>query len=211
MKINDVTLTIREGMAVWPGDPEIILHRIEKLEEGANANVTYMGFAVHAGTHIDAPRHFLADADSVDQLDLDVLVGEVTVVEIPQNVDQITASEIARAGLVRGTARVLFKTRNSNYWIEGSDTFRTGFAGITEDGAQALVDLGVKLVGIDYLSIAPYKMSRPTHLVLLKAKMVVIEGLDLSKINAGKYILYCLPLKLANSDGAPARVILVED
>jgi len=211
MKINDVTLTIREGMAVWPGDPEINLHRIEKLEEGANANVTYMGFAVHTGTHVDAPRHFLADADSVDQLDLEVLVGGVTVVEIPQKVDQITASEIDKAGLVKGTERVLFKTRNSNYWIEGSDTFQTGFAGITDDGAQALVDLGVKLVGIDYLSIAPYKMSRPTHLVLLKARMVVIEGLNLSKINAGKYMLYCLPIKLANSDGAPARVILVEE
>lgn len=211
MKINDVTITIREGMAVWPGEPEVELHRVKKLEDGANANVTYMGFAVHTGTHVDAPCHFLAGDNAVDQLDLNILVGEVTVVEIPQSVDQITAAEIAGCGLVSGTERVLFKTRNSNYWIEGRDTFQSGFAGITEDGARALVNLGVKLVGIDYLSIAPFKMSRPTHLVLLEAKMVIIEGLDLSEVDAGKYMLYCLPLKLANSDGAPARVILVEN
>lgn len=211
MKINDVTLTIREGLPVWPGEPEVTLHRVKKLEEGANANVTYMAFAVHTGTHVDAPCHFLADEEGVDKLPLDVLVGEVTVVEMPDSVDQITAKEVSASGLVAGTERVLFKTRNSNYWIEGVDTFQTGFVGITEDGAQALVDLGVKLVGIDYLSIAPFKMSRPTHLVMLKARMVVIEGLDLSSIKSGKYTLFCLPLKLANADGAPARVILVEE
>jgi len=211
MKINDVTLTIREGLPVWPGEPEVTLHLVKKLEEGANANVTYMAFAVHTGTHVDAPCHFLADEEGVDKLPLDVLVGEVTVVEMPDSVDQITAKEVSASGLVAGTERVLFKTRNSNYWIEGVDTFQTGFVGITEDGAQALVDLGVKLVGIDYLSIAPFKMSRPTHLVMLKARMVVIEGLDLSSIKSGKYTLFCLPLKLANADGAPARVILVEE
>lgn len=211
MKINDVTLTIREGLPVWPGEPEVTLHRVKKLEEGANANVTYMAFAVHTGTHVDAPCHFLADEEGVDKLPLEVLVGEVTVVEMPDSVDQITAKEVSASGLVSGTERVLFKTRNSNYWIEGVDTFQTGFVGITEDGAQALVDLGVKLVGIDYLSIAPFKMSRPTHLVMLKARMVVIEGLDLSNIKSGKYTLFCLPLKLANADGAPARVILVEE
>lgn len=211
MKINDVTLTIREGLPVWLGEPEVTLHRVKKLEEGANDNVTYMAFAVHTGTHVDAPCHFLADEEGVDKLPLDVLVGEVTVVEMPDSVDQITAKEVSASGLVAGTERVLFKTRNSNYWIEGVDTFQTGFVGITEDGAQALVDLGVKLVGIDYLSIAPFKMSRPTHLVMLKARMVVIEGLDLSSIKSGKYTLFCLPLKLANADGAPARVILVEE
>lgn len=211
MKINDVTLTIREGMVVWPGEPEVDLHRVKKLEEGANANVTYMGFAVHTGTHVDAPRHFIADGNSVDLLDLNMLIGEVTVVEIPQDVDHISAAVIARSGLAVGTERVLFKTRNSNYWVENRGDFQPGFVGITEDGAQALVELGVKLVGIDYLSIAPYKKSRPTHLVLLREKMVVIEGLDLSKVKPGKYTLYCLPLKLANADGAPARVILIED
>ncbi len=211
MKIHDVTLTIRPGMAVWPGEPEVELYRLKKLEDGANANVTYMGFAVHTGTHVDAPCHFLQDESSVDALPLDVLVGEVLVAELADDVDQITAQEVKSLELQPGTERLLFKTRNSQYWVEGGDVFKPEFVGITEDGAQALVDLGVKLVGIDYLSIAPFKKSRPTHLVMLKAKMVVIEGLDLSKVNAGKYTLFCLPLKLAKSDGAPARVILVED
>lgn len=211
MKINDVTLTIREGMPVWPGEPEVTLQRVKKLEEGANSNVTYMGFAVHTGTHVDAPCHFLADDDGVDRLPLDVLVGDAVVVEMPQSVDQITAADIAASGLAKGTERVLFKTRNSHYWIEGSVSFQPNFVGITEDGAQALVEMGVKLVGIDYLSIAPYKKSRPTHLVMFQSKMVVIEGLDLSKVNPGMYTLYCLPLKLSNADGAPARVILIEN
>jgi len=198
-------------MAVWPGEPEVELYRLKKLEDGANANVTYMGFAVHTGTHVDAPRHFLQDESSVDTLPLDVMVGEVLVAELADAVDHITAQEVKSLELQPGTERVLFKTRNSQYWVEGGDVFKPEFVGITEDGAQALVDLGVKLVGIDYLSIAPFKKSRPTHLVMLKAKMVVIEGLDLLNVNAGKYTLFCLPLKLANADGAPARVILVEE
>lgn len=211
MKIHDVTLTIRPGMAVWPGEPEVELYRLKKLEDGANANVTYMGFAVHTGTHVDAPCHFLLDGSSVDTLPLDVLVGEVFVAELPDIVNEITVEEVKALELKPGTERVLFKTRNSQYWLEGNDEFKSDFVGITEDGAQALVDLGVKLVGIDYLSIAPFKKSRPTHLVMLNAKMVVIEGLELSKVSAGKYTLFCLPLKLANADGAPARVILVEE
>lgn len=211
MKINDVTLTIREGMPVWPGEPAVTMHRVKKLEEGANANVTYLALAVHTGTHVDAPYHFLLDEIGVDKLALNVMIGEVSVVQLPDSLDQISAEDIAASGLANGTERVLFKTRNSNYWIDRSEDFQENFVGITEDGAQALVDMGVKLVGIDYLSIAPFKKSRPTHLVMLKAKMVVIEGLDLSQIRPGKYTLYCLPLKLLNADGAPARVILVED
>ena len=198
-------------MPVWPGEPEVELYRLKKLEDGANANVTYMGFAVHTGTHVDAPCHFLQGENSVDTLPLDVLVGEVIVAEISNDVSQITAREVNAMGLKPGTERVLFKTRNSQYWIDGGEEFKADFVGITEDGAQALVDLGIKLVGIDYLSIAPFKKSRPTHLVMLNAKMVVIEGVDLSKVTAGKYTLFCLPLKLANADGAPARVILVEE
>ena len=211
MKINDVTLTIREGMPVWPGEPEVTLHRVKKLEEGANANVTFMSFAVHTGTHVDAPCHFLEKGNPVDKLPLDVLIGEVVVLEVPNSVDHITAQVVLEAGLPAGTERVLIKTRNSAFWSKNENEFQQDFAGITEDGAKALVDRGVKLVGIDYLSIAPFKKSRPTHLVMLKAKMIIIEGLDLSKVDPGKYTLYCLPLKLAGSDGAPARVILVEE
>lgn len=211
MRIHDVTVTISPGMPVWPGEPEVDMHRVRKIEDGANANVTYIGLAVHTGTHVDAPFHFLPGENSVETLPLDVLVGEAVVAEVPGDIEEINASHVKRLALKPGTERILFKTRNSEYWLEGNKQFQPKFVGIAEDAARALVELGVKLVGVDYLSIAPYKKSRPTHLALLGAKIIIIEGLDLSAVEPGNYTLYCLPLKLAGSDGAPARVILVED
>lgn len=210
MKIHDVTVTIMPGMPVWPGDHEVELYRDEKIEDGANANVSNLAISVHTGTHVDAPFHFLPEGGPVDQLSLEVLIGPVQVVELPESVDFIDEEVLQKIEFTPGTIRILFKTRNSRYWMMDSKEFQTGFVGITEDGARYLVEKGIQLVGIDYLSIAPYKMSRPTHEVLLNAKMIVIEGLDLSKVDSGQYDLYCLPLKLFNTDGAPARVILIE-
>lgn len=211
MKIHDVTLTIRPGMVVWPGDPQVELHRIQKIENGANANVSLIHMGVHTGTHVDAPYHFLLEGKAVDTLRLEVLIGPARVVELPDDVAQIDEKVVERFVDDKSADRVLFKTRNSRYWAEGQQEFQPGFVGITEDGAQALVAKGTKLVGIDYLSIAPYKKSRPTHEVLLKSSMVVIEGLDLSAVQDGLYTLYCLPLKFKDTDGAPARVILLEE
>ena len=207
MKIHDLTLTVRPGMVVWPGDPQVELYRIGKIEDGANANVSVVHMGVHTGTHVDSPYHFLQEGKAVDTLPLEVLIGPVVVVELGEDVQQVDRT-VVEANLVRGkNERVLFKTRNSRYWEEEESGFQPDFAGITEDGAQALAEMEVKLVGIDYLSIAPYKKSRPTHEVLLKANMVVIEGLNLSEVSGGEYTLYCLPLKFKDTDGAPARVI----
>lgn len=211
MKIHDVSLTIRPGMVVWPGDPKVEIFRQDKIEEGANANVSFMGIGVHTGTHVDAPYHFLQDGKAVDTLPLDVLVGKVLVVELDDTINEINREVVEPLRHTHGIERILFKTRNSRYWLESGDEFHEDFIGISADGAQSLVEIGIRLVGIDYLSIAPFKKSRPTHEILLKANMVVIEGLDLSGILPGEYTLYCLPLKLLNSDGAPARVILVEE
>lgn len=211
MKINDISVTLRSGMAVWPGEPEVDIYRVSKIEDGENANVTYLGMAVHTGTHVDAPCHFIPGENSVETLPLNVLIGEAIVVQLPDDVEEITASEIHGLAIKPGTERVLFKTRNSRYWLKENEVFEPGFVGLAEDGATALVELGVKLVGIDYLSIAPFKQSRPTHMALLSEKVIILEGLDLSAVEPGKYTLYCLPLKIANGDGAPARVILVED
>jgi len=106
--------------------------------------------------------------------------------------------------------RILFGTRNSHYWAQGESTFQTDFVAVTEDGAEWLVERGVQLVGVDYLSVAPYSESAPTHEILLKAGVVIVEGLNLSQIMRGFYQLYCLPLKIADSDGAPARAILIQ-
>lgn len=211
MKIHDVTVTIRPGMVVWPGDHQVELYRNGKIEEGANANVSNLSISVHTGTHVDAPYHFLPTGSTVELLPLDVLVGPVQAVELPDSVLFIDQKVLEAVHIHPETTRILFKTRNSSFWSAADDTFHTDFVGITEDGSQYLVEKGIKLVGIDYLSIAPYKKSRPTHEVMLNAKMVIIEGLDLSQVDPGTYELYCLPLKLMNTDGAPARVILVEN
>jgi len=209
MTIHDITLTISPDMPVWPGDPAVELKQIAFIDQGANANVSHLSFGVHTGTHVDAPHHFLNDHNTVDKLPLDLLTGPCYVMQFPDDVDAITAEVLARTPLPADTTRLLFGTSNSHYWIHGEKTFQTDFVGVTEDGARWLVEKRIKLVGVDYLSVAPYKQSRPTHVALLEAGIVIVEGLNLAHVPRGFYELYCLPLKIAASDGAPARVILV--
>lgn len=211
MRIHDVTVPIRPGMPVWPGDPQVELYRKAKLEDGKNANVSFLSLSVHTGTHVDAPFHFLSDGIPVDQLSLEVLVGLAEVVELPEEVQEINAEIVNSLDIISSVDRILFKTSNSAIWNDPSNKFYIDFVGITADGAKALVKKGFRLVGIDYLSIAPFKRSKETHETLLKAKMVVIEGLDLREINPGIYTLICLPIKLTGADGAPARVVLIEE
>lgn len=210
METYDISLTISSRLPVWPGDPSVSIERVEKIEEGSNSNVSRMNMSVHTGTHVDAPFHFLGgDTMTVDALPLKILTGRAYVLHIPDQVDQIDAAVLEAAEIPPRTRRLLFRTRNSGYWARNEERFQEDFVGISEDGARFLVERGVKLVGIDYLSIAPYKQSRPTHEILLQAGVVIVEGLNLAEISQGRYTLYCLPLKLAGSDGAPARAILV--
>jgi arylformamidase len=167
-----------------------------------------MDMGVHTGTHVDAPFHFLQDGKTIEYLNLNLLTGRAYVLHLPET-DLITASVLDAAQIPPRTRRVLFRTRNSDLWVRKEPDFQTDFVGVSADGAKYLVNRGVKLVGMDYLSIAPYKQSRPTHEIFLRAGVVIVEGLDLSNVSQGRYTLYCLPLKLAGSDGAPARAILV--
>jgi len=210
MKIIDISVTITPGLPVWPGDETVELHRRAKIEEGANANVSFFAASAHTGTHVDAPYHFLQNGNTVENLPLDALVGPVQVVHVPSNVTVINAEVLQDLNLEPVVERVLFKTSNSKLWENPEATFNTTFVGIDESGADFLVKRNVKLVGIDYLSISPYKKSRPTHELLLGANVVIVEGLDLSNVSAGKYMLACLPLKLKGADGAPARAVLIE-
>jgi arylformamidase len=211
MKIFDVSLTIREGMAVWPGENPVILNRRTKIEEGAHANVSFLSLGAHTGTHVDAPFHFIADGSKVDEMPLEVLIGPVQVVEVPDAVIVINAEVLAGLKIADEPKRILFKTSNSHYWDLDTDEFQTAFVGIDLSASEELVKRGMILVGIDYLSASPYKISKPTHDELLGAQMIIIEGLDLRKVQAGFYTLYCLPLKLHGADGAPARVILIQE
>jgi arylformamidase len=210
MTIYDISLTLSPGLPTWPGDPGLVLELFESMDRGAHANVTKISSSVHVGTHVDAPHHFLNDGRTVEQLPLDVLTGPCYVVQLPDGIEAITAEVLDRTEVTSEMKRVLFGTSNSHLWAQGESDFQMDFVAITEDGAEWLVERGIQLVGVDYLSVAPYGDSEPTHQILLKAGVVIVEGLNLSKVMRGFYDLYCLPLKIAGCDGAPARAILVQ-
>ena len=210
MTLHDISLTITEDLPTWPGDLKIKLERISQIKEGEVANLTHISSSVHVGTHVDAPAHFLEDGDTVESIPLDLLVGPAEVIEI--TTDQvITANDLQVAGVTGKIKRLLIKTSNSSFWAEGVREFQEEFIALNSGAAAYLVDCGVEVVGIDYLSIAPFTDPEPTHRILLEAGILIIEGLDLSRIDPGPYRLLCLPLKIGGSDGAPARVLLQEE
>ncbi len=209
MTIYDITLGISQTLPVWPGGPVIVLEQVESMDRGAHANVTRLCMSAHTGTHVDAPHHFLNDHRTVEQLPLDILTGQCFVLDLTLMEGHVNAKVLENSNIPENTLRLLIKTGNSAHWQAGDKNFFPGFQGITEDGAEWLVEKGIKLIGIDYLSVAPYKQSVPTHSVLLNAGIIALEGVDLSLVRQGEYELYCLPLKLIGSDGAPARVILI--
>ena len=209
MRTYDVSLLITPSMPVWPGDPAITLKRVQKMEDGAHANVSRMELGVHTGTHVDAPYHFIKDGSTVERMPLSVLMGRAYVVHIDDSVTLIKQEHLEKAGIPPRTRRVLFRTRNSKIWTKEYREFDKGYVALDLSAAEYLVKHGVKLVGVDYLSVAPFGNTQPTHVALLKAGLVVIEGMNLSQVSQGRYNLFCLPLKLEKSDGAPARVVLV--
>lgn len=212
MAIFDISVAIAPGTTpVYPGDPSIEIETWAALARGDAANVSFLRFGAHTATHVDAPAHFIEHATTVANMPLDVLIGPAHVVAVETDVQAITAAHV-NALVAAEATRVLFKTRNSEFWgeAEGSE-FRTNFTHLAPDGARALVERGVRLVGIDYLSIEQFQAEKfETHLTLLERGVVVLEGLDLRAVATGRYELICLPLKLAGplGDGAPARAVL---
>jgi arylformamidase len=211
MKIHDISLTISPSTPVWPGDTNVWLERVKKIENGDSDNLSQLKMGVHTGTHIDAPYHFVQDGIKVDELSLDTLIGPCQVIEVGDEVDLITADVIFKAKISSNIPRIIFKTRNSKHWLGENYEFDRNFVGISEEGATSLVKLGMKLVGLDYLSVAPFNLSKPVHDIFLQAGLILLEGADLSKILAGIFTLVCLPVKLGATEGAPARAVLIED
>lgn len=210
MRIYDVSVPISEKTPTYPGDPGIEIGEWASFSRGDAANVTLLHLGAHTATHVDAPAHFIEGAGRVEAMPLDVLVGPARVVEIPEEVRAISASHLSQDEL-RGATRVLFKTRNSRFWANTAGGFRTDYTYLAPDAARLLVESGIRLVGIDYLSVEAFKPERfETHQVLLSSGAVIVEGLDLREITAGLYELICLPLKITGGlgDGAPARAIL---
>ncbi len=210
MKIYDISLTLTESLPTWPGDRKPKFERTCKMEEGDIANVTHMNMSAHTGTHIDAPLHFLARGNTVENLPLESLIGAAFVME-SLNEDVISAKVLQAANIPPKTVRLLIKTQNSQQWAKGATEFTSEYVAVNADGAEYLVERGIQLVGVDYLSVAPFNDQVPTHQTLLKSGVVIVEGLNLTEIKPGSYTLYCLPLKIAHADGAPARAVLVGD
>jgi arylformamidase len=200
----DVSVPIRGGMLHWPGNPEVVVEQTEDLRRGDVATVSSLSLGVHTGTHVDAPVHFLIDGTGVDSIALERLIGPARVLDMG-DIARIQPGDLERQD-IRAGDRVLFKTRNSRYWKEKG--FRPDYTSLTPEAARWLAERGVRTIGIDYLSVGATDSGPETHRPLLAAGIGVIEGLDLSRVEAGLYDLICLPLRLEGLDGAPARVVL---
>src|SRR5678815_450920 len=206
MKLYDISLTLSPETVHWvTGTPLELIER-KRMRRGDNNNSSSIHTSVHAGTHVDAPFHFVPDGVTIESLPLETFIGPARVCAV-QPGTHITAADVAKAGL-QGETRVLFKTRNSDLLKKGE--YDPSFAPFSVDGAKALVDLGVKLVGLDYLSAAGAAEQVPVHRAFLDRGVILLEGVDLSAVPSGRYELFCPPVKLAGSDGAPCRAVLRE-
>ena len=205
MKLIDVSVPLDANTPTYPGNTAFSLEGIKRIARGDSSNVSTLHMSAHAGTHVDAPRHFFDSAPGADALPLEMLFGRTRVVDVRSR-KGIDADDLAAFDLSEDI-RVLFKTVNSKYW--GTAEFRTDYVGVTEGGAKYLVEHGIKVVGVDYLSVEVFRQpGAPAHHLLLGGGVIVIEGLNLRDVEPGMYDMYCLPLSIVGSDGAPARVVL---
>jgi arylformamidase len=205
--IYDISVPISSGGVTYPGNPPIEITPQQEIGRGGSSNVSHISFGSHTGTHIDAPKHFFDDGVGVDAIALELLMGDAMLVDVGTEVMAVGEREL-RLHQLTGYTRVLIKTRNSGF-IRQPDFVRD-YTYLAPDGAEYLAELGVKLVGIDYLSIEQFHSGHHrTHRTLLERGIVIVEGLDLSLPPNGPYELRCLPLRLVGLDGAPARAVLV--
>ncbi|MBI2869274.1 MAG: cyclase family protein [Chloroflexi bacterium] len=202
---TDISVPVREGMPQWPGDPQVKIKRLLDVAQGDRHTLTGIEISSHTGTHVDAPRHFIRSGAAIDRMPLDMMMGRARVIEIRDR-ESIKPEELVRFR-IRPGERILLKTENSaRLWR--SDAFSESYVYITSEAAQFLVQRKIRLVGVDYLSVGSFQEGEMVHSILLEAGIWVVEGLDLARVSAGRYELICLPLKIQDGDGAPARAIV---
>eukprot|EP00877_Chromochloris_zofingiensis_P013652 jgi/Chrzof1/8540/Cz03g14260.t1 len=212
----DITVTTRTGTPVFGspnGLPRIWRSLISSIADGDDYNESWLNLDAHIGTHVDAPGHFLHKAytngPTVDQLDLNVLMGPVLVVEVPEN-SNITGKVLASLDIPKKTQRIIFKTRNTKKELMFQTAFDTSYTAMDLSGAKWITQhTDVKLVGIDYLSIAVFDNTKDPHVTLFQKGVIAVEGLDLRSVEPGSYYQICLPAKYGGSDGAPVRCVLM--
>jgi arylformamidase len=204
MKIYDISVPLSDDLPVFPGDPKVEIEPVARLDRGDAANVSRITMSTHSGTHLDAPRHFKEHGISIDHLPLSLFIGAALLAEL-SGVRAIGRAELAGLPL-EGAERLLLKTDNSRLWDRPG--FAEDFAHLTTDGAGYLVEKGIKLVGIDYLSVESFAGNGDVHRLLLGNGVAILEGLNLAGVPAGNYELISLPLKIKGGDGAPVRAAL---
>jgi len=205
MKLIDVTVPLDAKLPTYPGNLPFSLEPTRRIASGGSSNVSGLHLSAHTGTHVDAPRHLFDGGPGTEALPLEMLLGRTRVIEVTSRrgigPDDLSPSDLSE------DVRVLIKTHNSRLW--GSPEFHQDYIGVTEAGARYLLDRGIKVLGVDYLSVEEYKKpGAPAHHVLLGGGTIVIEGLNLRDVEPGVYEMYCLPLRIVGGDGAPARVVL---
>jgi arylformamidase len=206
----DISLPISHAMPVWPGDPSIRIEQVSSHSAGDKLNVSRLEMGTHTLTHVDAPRHIEDGGLTVDRLPLDLLIGPALVVEPRYEGNLITATDLGELGIRHGAERLLIKTRNSELWAGGPYEFETDYVALSRDAGLWLLSRGIKLVGVDYLSVDAFDSHKlEVHHTLLEEGVVILEGLNLSLVPEGRYQLICLPLKVRDGDGAPARAVLM--
>lgn len=211
MKILDISVELSPAMVRWEEDAPMQIRQVLDLHAGDPYNLSEIEMSVHQGSHMDAPHHFLQNGALVEDFPLELLIGEAQVLAIPDAAESITAALLQTLGIKEGIKRLLFKTRNSQFWKTDPHDFREDFVSLSLDGADYLISLSVELVGIDYLSISPADDFRPVHTRLMERNIAIVETLDLSEVQPGIYTLVCLPLKLKGVEGAPVRAVLLQD
>ena len=205
MRLIDVSVPLDAQLPTYPHNTPFSLEPIKRIARGDSSNVSTLHMSAHTGTHVDAPRHFFDQGAGTESLPLELLIGRTRVIEIDSRTG-VAAEDLAPIDL-SDDIRVLIKTHNSRLW--GSPEFHADYVGVTDSGARHLVEHGIKVVGVDYLSVEKFhNPGAPAHHVLLGAGTIVIEGLNLQEVDPGVYEMFCLPLRVVGSDGAPARVVL---
>lgn len=200
----DISLRLHPDMPVWPGSPGVVIRQTRTIAGGNPANESKLEMDVHCGTHVEAPLHFLDGAGAMGTIPLSALVGPAHVEHV-EAADAIGPEELA--DVPHGTERLLLRTKNSDRW-HVTEPFREDYVALTLDGARWIAARGIKLVGVDYLSVQRWGDDPETHRVLMRAGVAILEGIDLSAVSAGAYRLTCLPLRMEATEAAPARAIL---
>jgi arylformamidase len=206
-RVHDVSLAIGPGLPTWPTSTGFGFRRAMALASGDAANVTVLDMDVHTGTHIESALHFLPDGQPLDGVPLDRFVGPAVVVEV--HGASVTAESLEALGVPAGTQRLLIKTANSARWVAGWGPFDPAYVALTRDAATWVVDREIELVGIDHLSIQRYEDDGETHRILMRAGVVILEGLNLGLVEPGEYTLVAAPLRLVGTEAAPVRAILM--